>query len=144
MNGRLIALALSLVLIPALAWADIGRVKKVSGDAYIERAGTKIKAAPGLTLEPGDVLVTGESGRMSVTFIDNSRFSAGPNSRVSVDRFEFNPTTHEGAFESRLERGSLAVVSGQIAKERKDAMKLRTPTSILGVRGTRFVVEAGQ
>jgi len=144
MNGRLVALALSLVLIPAIAWGDIGRVKKVSGDAYIERAGTKIKASSGLTLEPGDVLVTGGSGRISVTFIDNSRFSAGPNSRISVDRFEFNPTTHEGAFESRIERGSLAVVSGQIAKAKPDAMKLRTPTSILGIRGTRFIVEAGQ
>lgn len=144
MNGRLIALALSLLLVPALARADIGRVKKAGGEAYIERAGTKIKAVPGLTLEPGDVLVTGEGGRLSVTFIDNSRFSAGPNSRVSVDRFEFNPTTHEGAFESRITRGSLAVVSGQIAKSKPDAMKLRTPTSILGVRGTRFIVEAGQ
>ena len=144
MNGRLVALALSLVLIPALAWADIGRVKKVSGDAFIERAGEKIKAASGLTLQPGDVLVTGDGGRLSVTFIDNSRFSAGPNSRVSVDRFEFNPTTHEGAFDSRIERGSLAIVSGQIAKAQPDAMKLRTPTSILGVRGTRFIVEVGQ
>lgn len=139
---RLIGLALGAALIPALAWADIGRVKKVDGDAYIERAGKKINAVSGLTLESGDVLVTGGTGRLSVTFIDNSRFSAGPNSRVSVDRFEFNTTTHAGAFESRLERGSLAIVSGQIAKARKDAMKLRTPTSILGVRGTRFIVEA--
>ena len=144
MNFRIIAFSLGLALIPTLAWADIGRVKKVSGDAYLERAGKKIKATSGVTLEPGDVLVTGKSGRMSVTFIDNSRFSAGPNSRVSLDRFEFNPTTHAGAFESRIERGSLAVISGQIAKAKPDAMKLRTPTSILGVRGTRFIVEVGQ
>jgi len=141
MAVRLLALALCAALMPTLAWADIGRVKKVSGEAYIERAGAKINAVSGLTLESGDVLVTGKSGRLSVTFIDNSRFSAGPDSRVSVDRFDFNPTTHAGAFESRLERGSLAVVSGQIAKAKRDAMKLRTPTSILGVRGTRFIVE---
>ncbi len=36
---------------------------------------------------------------------------------------------------------SLAVISGQIAKSRQDAMKVRTPTSLLGVRGTRFIVE---
>lgn len=141
---RPIVLAICLALVPALASADIGRVKKVSGEAFIERAGNKVRAVPGMTLEPGDVLVTGPGGRLSVTFIDNSRFAAGPDSRVSVDRFEFNATTHEGAFESRLQRGSLAVISGQIAKAKRDAMKLRTPTSILGVRGTRFIVEAGK
>ena len=40
-----------------------------------------------------------------------------------------------------LDRGSLAIVSGQIAKENKDAMKVKTPTSLLAARGTRFVVD---
>ncbi|MBC7491540.1 MAG: FecR domain-containing protein, partial [Novosphingobium sp.] len=33
------------------------------------------------------------------------------------------------------------VVSGKIAKSAKDAMQVHTPTTILGVRGTRFVVD---
>ncbi|MBC8240896.1 MAG: FecR domain-containing protein [Alphaproteobacteria bacterium] len=127
-----------------MAWSEIARVKKVSGEAHIERSGNRLEARPGVTLEQGDVLVTGGNGRLSVTFIDNSRFSAGPNSRVSLERFEFDATTHEGAFETRVERGSLAVVSGQIAKQTPDAMKLRTPISILGVRGTRFILEVSQ
>jgi len=31
-------------------------------------------------------------------------------------------------------------VSGRIAKQSPDAMTVRTPTAILGVRGTEFVV----
>ena len=42
---------------------------------------------------------------------------------------------------TRVDRGSLGVVSGNIAKSKRDAMRVRTPTSMLGVRGTRFVVE---
>ncbi len=98
-------------------------------------------AEPGLILLAEDVLVTGPDGGISVTFIDNSRFSAGPSSRVSLDEFEFNATTHEGKFQLGVERGSIAVISGQIAKKKRDAMKVRTPTSVLGIRGTRFVVE---
>ena len=45
---------------------------------------------------------------------------------------------------SRVERGTLGIVSGQIAKQTPDAMRVRTPTSILGVRGTKFLVEVGQ
>lgn len=140
MSVKSLFVVLLIACLPGAAWSEIARVKKVSGDAYVERVGKRIEARPGVPLEQSDVLVTG-AGRLSVTFIDNSRFSAGPNSRVSLEKFEFDETTHKGAFETRVERGSLAVVSGQIAKQTPDAMKLFTPESILGVRGTRFIVE---
>ncbi len=37
---------------------------------------------------------------------------------------------------------SFRFASGKLAKHGKDQMKIRTPSSILGVRGTEFVVEA--
>jgi hypothetical protein len=144
MLKRIVALAALIILVPALAQAEIGRIKKSKGTATVERAGAAMAADSGLALEQNDILVTGPDGRISVTFINNSRFSAGPNSRVNQEEFTFNPTTHEGGFVTKLEKGSLAVISGQIAKQSPDAMQIRTPTSILGVRGTRFVVEAGQ
>jgi hypothetical protein len=119
----------------------IGRVKLASGIAVIERGSQKLPATLGQLLFKGDTLVTGKNGRIGVTFNDNTRFAAGPNSRVSVADFSFNDTTHQGKFVTQVDRGSLAVVSGQIAKSEKDAMKVRTPTALLGVRGTRFVVQ---
>jgi hypothetical protein len=120
---------------------DIGRVKVSMGDARIERGTTKIPATAGLGLKTGDVLVTGKTGRVGVTFNDNSRFSAGPNSRIAVEDFEFDSTTHQGKFLTRVNKGTVAIVSGQIAKADKNAMRVKTPTALLGVRGTRFVVE---
>jgi hypothetical protein len=81
---------------------------------------------------------------MSLTFIDDTRFSVGPNSRIAVDDFNYDRTAQTGSFVTRVNRGSLAVVSGQIAKSKPDAMKVRTPTSLLGVRGTRFIVEVSK
>ena len=141
MRVRTILAGLLLVCLVSAAQAEVGRVKKASGEAFIERNGDRIDAQPGVTVDASDILVTGPDGRISVTFIDNSRFSAGPESRVALDRFEFNPTTHEGVFQILLERGSLAIVSGQISKEKPDAMRVKTPTSVVGVRGTRFIVE---
>ena len=140
-----------LILLPALsiastgtALADIGRVKSASGAASIERNGESIAASPGLALQESDILVTGVDGKLGVTFVDNSRFSAGPNSRIELSHFRFNATTLDGEFDTRLQKGSVAIISGQIAKKTPDAMKVRTPSSILGVRGTEFVVEANQ
>jgi hypothetical protein len=35
---------------------------------------------------------------------------------------------------------SLSVISGRIAKQSPEAMTVRTPSTILGIRGTEFVV----
>jgi hypothetical protein len=125
----------------AAATVDIGRIKVASGIANIMRGGQSIAAAPGVTLQKGDILTTGKNGRIGATFYDNSRFAAGPNSRIIINEFLFDETTHDGKFITQVDRGSLAIVSGQIAKKNKDAMRVRTPTALLGVRGTRFVVE---
>jgi hypothetical protein len=68
--------------------------------------------------------------------------SLGPDSRLSLDQFRFDTTTHEGSFESSLEKGTLAVKSGNLVKQSPEAMKVRTPGALLGVRGTEFVVRA--
>jgi hypothetical protein len=134
--------ALVLIALASPATAEIGRIKRVYGHAEIVRGDKILPAAPGLPLLEHDILQTGPDGRISLAFVDNTRFSIGPQSRIDVAQFRFDETTHTGSrFETRVDRGSLAVVSGQIAHESKDAMKVRTPTSLLGVRGTRFVVD---
>lgn len=130
---------------PGLAIAqsapEIGRIKTVTGTATVVRGKTQTPASPGHQLLVSDVLATGPTGRIGVTFVDNSRFAVGPNSRVALSQFEFDDTTHRGKSLTTVDRGTLGVVSGQIAKENKDAMKVRTPTSLLAARGTTFVVE---
>jgi outer membrane protein OmpA-like peptidoglycan-associated protein len=141
MSRNAILLALVLFCLPSFALAEIGRIKRTNGDAFVERGNARLTAKAGMTVNQRDILVTGGDGRITVTFIDNSRFSTGPDSRINLQKFQFNETTHEGAFDVTIEEGTVAIVSGQIAANREDAMQVRTPTSILGVRGTRFIVQ---
>jgi len=136
-----LGLGLIALLAAAPATAEIARIKQSSGTASVERSTQRLKASPGLQLLPGDKLVTGKDGRMSVTFVDNTRFAIGPNSQVSVSEFQYDRTRQKGAFVTQVDRGSLAVVSGKIAKSGPDAMKVRTPNTLLGVRGTKFIVD---
>lgn len=137
------ALAMAL-MIGSPAMAEIARIKRSSGTAVVERAGERLPARPGLQIVTGDRLVTGKDGRISLSFIDNTRFSVGPQSRIAVDQFVYDRTRQRGTFLTKVDRGSLAVVSGRIAKSERDAMKVRTPNSLLGVRGTRFILEVPQ
>jgi len=122
------------------AAADIGQIKVSKGSVTVERAAQSLPGVIGTRLQASDVITTGADGSVGITMSDDSLLSAGPNSTLSLDRFAFDSTTHQGQFDASLRKGSLSVISGRIAKQSPDAMTLRTPTAILGVRGTEFVV----
>jgi hypothetical protein len=126
------------------AHADVGQIKVATGQVFVDRKGQSLPGRAGLVLEADDVLRTGADGSVGITMRDNSLLSAGPNSIVSLERFEFDATTSEGRFDARLQRGTLAVVSGRIAKKEPRAMTVRTPSAVLGVRGTEFVVSVDE
>jgi hypothetical protein len=146
MKSRLIALALPMVLALGVAVAsaeDAGQIKVSKGSAQIERAGKTLPATVGQVVQQGDVVVTGADGSVGITFRDNSLVSIGPDSALAIDRFVFDSTTHQGNFDASLKQGTLAVVSGKLAKQSPEAMKVKTPAAILGVRGTEFLVRTG-
>ena len=141
----LLSAAALMQLPPAHADNAAAMFKVVQGKAVsVEHAGQTQLAVVGSPVYQGDVVTTGADSSAGLTFEDNSILSLGPSSRFTVDRFAFNSTTHDGEFESTLSRGKMAVVSGKIAKHKLDAMKVRTPSTILGIRGTEFLVDAGQ
>jgi hypothetical protein len=143
MRSALIALTLPLVFAFGVAGAaaqDAGQIKTSKGSAQIERAGQKLPATVGQIVQQGDAVSTGADGSVGITFRDNSLVSIGPDSVLVIDRFVFDSTTHQGNFDASLKQGTLAVVSGKLAKQSPDAMKVRTPAAVLGVRGTEFLV----
>ena len=138
-----IAVAVTMCALAAPGWAlanDVGQVKVAKGTVHVERDGKRVPAKIGMAIRQADTLVTGADGSAGITFSDNSLLSTGPNSVLVVDRYDFNSTTHAGHFDASLKKGTLAVISGKMVKQSPDAMRVRTPASIMGVRGTEFVV----
>ena len=133
--GRWLLTSLALGLALTSAQAEIGQIKTAKGQVSVERKGQALPGQVGMLLEASDVLKTGADGAVGLTMRDNSLLSAGPNSILALERFEFDPTTSQGRFDSQLRRGTLAVVSGRIAKQSPEAMTVRTPSAVLGVRG---------
>lgn len=146
MRSALIALTLPMILALGVAVAaaqDAGQIKTSKGSAQIERSGQRLPADVGQVVQEGDVVITGADGAVGITFRDSSLVSIGPDSVLAIDRFVFDSTTHQGAFDASLKQGTLAVVSGKLAKQSPEAMKVKTPAAILGVRGTEFLVRTG-
>jgi hypothetical protein len=137
--------AILLAAVPgAAAAADaeaIAQVKSVTGQVAISRSGRRLSAKIGDPLFEKDVVETGADGGIGITFVDNTVFSTGPNSRLALDEFRFDSNNFQGSMLADMRQGTLAVVSGDITRSSPGAMKIKTPTAVLGVRGTRFAVQ---
>jgi FecR protein len=130
---------------PALAQEPVpaGRIKVVAGSAFVVHERREMPARVGDTVYETDSLTTGADGRIGVTLRDETRISLGPRSEVRLDRFLYSPADSQFAFVLSVVRGLATYVSGRIARLSPDAVRLETPSAIVGIRGTRLAIRVG-
>ena len=119
----------------------VGRVKVTSGAAFVLRDGAQVPAQLGQVLYESDGIRTGGDGKIGVTLTDDTRLSLGPNSELKLEKFTFAPADSAFALAVKFVKGAATYVSGRIAKLAPDAIRLETPASIIGVRGTTLAIQ---
>jgi hypothetical protein len=117
-----------------------GRIKVVSGSAFVIRHSAAIPAEPGQTLFETDGLKTGADGRIGVTLKDDTRVSLGPSSELRLQRFTYEPGRGSFGMVLQFVQGVAAYVSGRMAKLAPQSIRLETPAAIVGVRGTSLAI----
>jgi hypothetical protein len=80
----------------------------------------------------GDQIVAGPVGLAQIKFIDDTRLVVGPNSRLTIDTFDFNPDMTARNVSITALVGTFRFIKG---KSRTGAYNIRTPTATLGIRG---------
>lgn len=119
-----------------------GILKSVQGNVQLLSAnGSSRVASAGDLLAPIDRVVTGPDSGASVVLRDGTKIVVGPSSRLDVKEFHFDSTTQDGGMLVSLLRGSLRMVTGLIGKTHPDAVRVETPTAVIGIRGTDFIVQ---
>lgn len=121
--------------------AVIGFVKTVDANASVLIAGQAVAARPGMALHQGQVLKTGKPGSMGVMLRDNTSLAIGPDTEIVLDEYLYAPGQGDLKLALNLIKGSLNYVSGVIAKLKPEAISIKTPTGMIGVRGTQFLAK---
>ncbi|MDP3539694.1 MAG: FecR domain-containing protein [Azonexus sp.] len=137
------ALLASLLSFPVLADESAGMIKNSKGQVSIERDGKKMVGVVGTPVLVADRIRTGSDSAVGVTLRDNTLLSTGPNSLIVIEKFVFDSSTQDGKMSIGIRKGTLSVATGKIAKRTPESVDFHTPTSVLGVRGTEFVIEVG-
>ena len=137
---------LALCLVSAVGAAEMelpaGRVKRSQGSVTVERAGQTRAVEVGTPVYVGDRVRTAADGAVGITLSDDTLLTAGPGSTLLINEFRFNTTTNDGNLLATLLKGTLSVVTGLIGKQAPQNVSFKTPTVVLGIRGTEFIIEA--
>ena len=121
--------------------APVGYVKNVKGTATVTTDGQVVQAQAGTPLHQGSSLKTAAESSMGVIFKDNTLMSFGPSTELTVDEYLYEPGEGKLKLGARMGKGTLNYVSGVIAKLQPEAVTVKTPTGMIGVRGTQFLLK---
>lgn len=139
--GRTLAAAtLAAGALPA-AWAHAAELAGVSaavrGSVELARAQQAARAVDsGEQIFLADALRSGRDSGMQVLLLDETVFTLGADSEVVIDEFVYDPGTGQGKLDAEIVRGVFRFVSGRIARERPEDVRLRLPSGTIGIRGT--------
>ncbi len=93
------------------------------------------------TLAKGDdvfrneAIETGDKAQAEFVFKDDTKLAVGPNSKLRLDRFVYNPDKKSGEILLNAAAGSFRFITGLADKT---AYRIKTPVATIGVRGTVF------
>jgi hypothetical protein len=133
----LVALTIGFLSIASSAGASIGTVTELTGVGQIKRDDQTVGDTTGTSIEQMDEAST-KKGKMRIDFIDDTRLDVVDHSKVIIDEFIYDPATGKGSLDMRATLGAVRYASGQIAKNSRQQVRLRTPTATISVRGTDF------
>lgn len=132
--------AILLWLIATAAVAEIGSIVELKGTAVIKRGKETIAVANGTQIETNDKVET-KNGVVNIKFKDNTTVKVTENSTLIIDDFVYDPKNASGGkLGLKAAAGTVRYVSGNIAHNNPNSVKINTPTAAIAVRGTDFVM----
>ena len=129
-----------IALMTTFAFANIGEVTVVKGDATVERDVEKIKAYNDMGLLKQDTVTT-KQGRMQMHFNDNTVISLGRDSRFVIKEYLYIENSEHSSVTFKIEKGFVKAITGAIGKLMPELFVLETSTTKITPHGTIWSVE---
>jgi ferric-dicitrate binding protein FerR (iron transport regulator) len=117
----------------ALAAEAVGLVERVKGVASATLGALSRPLMDGSDVFEGDKIVTGPSTRLRLKLNDGTTLTLGDNSTILI---ELAGTGGDQGSILELIEGVFLAATGAVASLSSDSLTVKTPSAILGVRGT--------
>ena len=122
-------------------FANIGKITLLKGSATIVRENSTFFVKVGTIIHAQDKIDTYKKSKLKIVLNDNTILTLSQNSEYKIDSYDDKKNPH---FEMTLMAGLLTTISGQIGKIAPSKFKLKTKTSLIGIRGTKWKTFVGK
>lgn len=132
----LFAVVLGVMATPCSAAEQVGAASSLRPSAeQTPVSATKSQIQLNAPIFRNATLETAANGLLEVTFLDQSKLALGGGSSVVVDEFAYTGPGAPGTQVLNFAKGVFRFISGGVPK---DKVKIVTPTSLIGIRGTEL------
>ncbi len=125
--------------------APIGKILLVQGRAAVVHAKEKdgYRVEKDMPLFKGDTVVTLERSRLRYKLNDDSVLTMASNTRIVLSQSEFSKDKGRASF-LKLDGGKARFLVKKLLKVKRSEFKVKTPTALVGVRGSDFIIKASK
>jgi hypothetical protein len=129
---------------PTSAASDepIGNVATLSGVATVIRNKDSIALKLKDDIFLNDTVQSAADSALGITFNDGTTFHLSANAKITIDNYVYEDGGKDNAGVFDIAKGTVAFVAAAVAKT--GDMRITTPTSTLGIRGTTGLVEVAK
>ena len=115
---------------------NIGDISELNGNAQVVRD-KPLDATLQFAIQSNDEAVT-TNGRMSITFLDDSKVSLTEHSQLLIDEYIYDADPSKSKMALTFALGTVRFATGKLNRIDKQNIKLKTPTANISIRGTDF------
>ena len=130
------------------SWAvndqPIGSISAIEGEVYLSHKGdtAAFQAIFGDSIYLYDHIQTEERSRVQILFQDESLLNMAEDTYIQITEHIYSPAENRRSSVFRLLMGRARAIVGRYFRGAGSRFKVSTPTAIIGVRGTHFIVDA--
>jgi hypothetical protein len=128
--------ALVAAALPAQAQQAVGVASAVQNDVRLRKPGGPIPRPVALRqrIALADQIQTGAKSQLQMLLLDKSIFTVGPNARLTIDHYVYDPDHNSRSMGATVTRGAFRFMSGR--RTSGGSSTISTPVAAIGVRGT--------
>jgi len=137
--NKLLPIFLCTLLSSQMAFAKIaGEISSAQFPGWVERGETILAIKPGLSIEEGDVVRTGDGGKVKLRLNDGSDIKLGNVSHIKINTVKESKPENDNVFGLALDvlKGVFRFTTSAIGQSQKRDVAISFGTVTAGVRGT--------
>jgi len=126
----------------ALTGEPIGQVTSLKGEVSVIHAGEQVKNTLELNdpVYPGDTIQTATESKIQILTEDDSLLNLGEKAQITIKEHIYQPEKDLRSSVYKLIRGKVRVVVGKLFGDPDSGLEVETPTSVIGIRMTEFII----